>query len=389
MLLHPHHPARRPRLRRQRRPAAAHPGAGREQRRRDPAAAPHRARPGPRARRHLSALGGVLLGVAAVRVGLWWWVRTHPETSSRPCRFDIPLVLAVAILVPCAVLSALVAALLPSLRLGRLDIIGVMRGQSVSPRLNQVVPGRRPGPGRGRGRCGAVRRAAAWRRGLPGRVRRRGARPRHAAPRPRDPGGLRPARGQACPVAPRMATRDAARHRSRATPDRRGDPRRCRRADRLQHRPGQRHRAADRRPTSPSSSSRARASIYTGDAETRLSVDRGPQDAWTSSRPPLFVARPEEDPMMDAGTSAPATPGTFVSAVPERLHGDRRPSRAATATPSSGPAGQPGLRPVGRSACCRQPRSPDEWASPTPRRQPSRRARMRGRPQGPGDQAVG
>ena len=47
---------------------------------------------------------------------------------------------AMAILVPCAVLSAVVAALVPSLRLGRLDVIGAMRGQSVSPRLNRVLP---------------------------------------------------------------------------------------------------------------------------------------------------------------------------------------------------------------------------------------------------------
>ena len=39
-----------------------------------------------------------------------------------------------------AVVSALVAALIPALRLRRLDIVGVMKGQNVSPRLNRVVP---------------------------------------------------------------------------------------------------------------------------------------------------------------------------------------------------------------------------------------------------------
>ena len=87
----------------------------------------------------LSAVGGVLLGIAGVRVGLWWWVRSNPSTSFASVPLDIPW-LAMAILLPCAVLSAVVAALLPSLRLGRLDVIGVMRGQSVSPRLNKLVP---------------------------------------------------------------------------------------------------------------------------------------------------------------------------------------------------------------------------------------------------------
>ena len=66
-------------------------------------------------------------------------MRTHPDTSFASLSVDIPWT-AFAILVPCAVLSAVVAALLPSLRLGRLDVIGVMRGQSVSPQLNKVVP---------------------------------------------------------------------------------------------------------------------------------------------------------------------------------------------------------------------------------------------------------
>src|SRR6476620_4289340 len=87
----------------------------------------------------ISAVGGVVLGTLAVRVGLWWWVSTHPESSFAAIGLDIPWS-AFAILVPCAVLSAVTAALLPSLRLGRIDIIGVMRGQSVSPGLNKVVP---------------------------------------------------------------------------------------------------------------------------------------------------------------------------------------------------------------------------------------------------------
>jgi putative ABC transport system permease protein len=111
-----------------------------------------------------------------------------------------------------------VAALLPSLRLGRLDVIGVMRGQSVSPRLNKVLPvlgvalaavgalvtisGARPGMGGGdfRVAVGAIGLVLGVLLVIPallllfGRMTAR------------------------LPVAPRMATRDAARHRSRSAP---------------------------------------------------------------------------------------------------------------------------------------------------------------------------
>ena len=165
----------------------------------------------------ISALGGVLLGMGLVRVGLWSWVRTHPSSSFAGLPFDVPWT-AMAILVPCAVLSAVVAALLPSLRLGRLDVIGVMRGQSVSPRLNRVLPvvgvlaavggalvtisGARPGMPGGdfRVAIGAVGLALGVLLVIPALLVLFG-------------------RLAAClPVAPRMATRDAARHRSRSTP---------------------------------------------------------------------------------------------------------------------------------------------------------------------------
>ena len=54
----------------------------------------------------------------------------RPDTMFGP--FDVP-VLPVAIIVGCAVASAVIAAMIPSRGLGRLDIVAVMRGQSVSP----------------------------------------------------------------------------------------------------------------------------------------------------------------------------------------------------------------------------------------------------------------
>ena len=78
----------------------------------------------------LAALVGAVVGV----LGAWaviWWSRTYrPDTVFGP--FDVP-VLPVAIIVGCAVVSAVIAAMIPSRGLGRLDIVAVMRGQSVSP----------------------------------------------------------------------------------------------------------------------------------------------------------------------------------------------------------------------------------------------------------------
>ena len=119
----------------------------------------------------LAAVASAGLAVLAMRVAIWILVAKHPWTTLR--YFEAPW-WAVAAVIVMAVVSALVAALIPALRLRRLDIIGVMKGQSVSPRVNRVLPGHRCGPGRRR-------------RGRPGR--RRGdpparARHRRAAPSP-------------------------------------------------------------------------------------------------------------------------------------------------------------------------------------------------------------
>jgi putative ABC transport system permease protein len=52
--------------------------------------------------------------------------------------FDVPLG-PVLLTTAAAVVSAVIAALLPARRLGRLDIVGVMKGQSVSPRPSKAV----------------------------------------------------------------------------------------------------------------------------------------------------------------------------------------------------------------------------------------------------------
>ena len=259
----------------------------------------------------LSALGGVTLGVAAVWVGLRWWVATHPSSGFAALALDIPWT-AMAILVPCAVLSAVVAALVPSLRLGRLDVIGVMRGQSVSPRLNRVLPV-----------IGLV--AAA----LGGAVVVTGARMQSG-------GDIRVTLGAFAlvlgtllvvpallvgtgrlaahlPVAPRMATRDAARHRSRSTPTvaailagvaaltafsigLASDTEQQMAQYTPQALPGE-------------------ATIFTGDAEARLSVAAALKDVGAGLRAiPLSVVRGQEDPMGGpGGPTAAAQP--FVSAV--------------------------------------------------------------------------
>ena len=160
-----------------------------------------------------AALGGALLGVLGLSAAVAIWRATHPGTLIGS--FSIPWV-AMAIIIPCAVVSAVTAALIPSLRLGRLDIVGVMRGQSVSPPVNRVLP-----------LLGAVMVAGGglflvWTVKNAGRdyavaggavVLVLGALltvPALLA--------LAGAVASLLPVAPRMATRDAARHRSRSTP---------------------------------------------------------------------------------------------------------------------------------------------------------------------------
>ena len=260
----------------------------------------------------ISALGGVLLGVAAVRVGLWWWVRTHPATAVASVGTDIPWG-AFAILVPCAVLSAVVAALLPSMRLGRLDIIGVMRGQSVSPRLNKVVPvvglvlaviggavvlsaAQLRGGGDFRVAFGAVGLVLGTLLLVPAILVAFGAVARRL------------------PVAPRLAIRDASRHRSRSTPTvaailagvvaltafsigLASDTKQQMATYQPQALPGE-------------------GTIFTGDAETQLAVAAALRRVGGVLTTPLLIARGAEDPL-----GAPSTadaPQPFVAAVPQR-----------------------------------------------------------------------
>jgi putative ABC transport system permease protein len=262
----------------------------------------------------ISALGGVVLGTLAVRAGLWWWVSTHPESSFASIGLDIPWG-AYAILVPCAVLSAVVAALLPSLRLGRLDIIGVMRGQSVSPRLNKVVPvvglllavaggavvlsaARMQAGGDFRVATGAVALVLGTLLLVPAILVAFGA------------------LGARFPVAPRIAIRDAARHRSRSTPTvaailagvvaltafsigLASDTKQQMATYQPQALPGE-------------------GTISTGDAETQLSVDAALRHLGGAVRTtPLLIARGAADPFGPTAANS-RSPQPFVAAVPER-----------------------------------------------------------------------
>ena len=90
----------------------------------------------------------LVLGVGATAValvggvgGAWlvvrWLRETRPGEFYGP--FDIPW-LAVLVVVLAAVVSSVVSALLPAKGLARLDIVAVLRGQNVSPRLRRRVP---------------------------------------------------------------------------------------------------------------------------------------------------------------------------------------------------------------------------------------------------------
>ncbi|HMM96502.1 FtsX-like permease family protein [Phycicoccus sp.] len=85
-----------------------------------------------------SALLGVVAGV-----GTAWLVMRLTPLAGNPLfttAFDVRYGVLAAIAV-CATGSTFVAALIPARRLGRLDIVGVMRGQSVSPRPSLLVLG--------------------------------------------------------------------------------------------------------------------------------------------------------------------------------------------------------------------------------------------------------
>ncbi len=83
-----------------------------------------------------AAVLGSALGIAAASA-LLKFLNTGTHIAYAP--FDIPWV-ATAGVTTCAVLAAVLAALIPARRLGRLDIVGVMRGQNVSPAPSRLLP---------------------------------------------------------------------------------------------------------------------------------------------------------------------------------------------------------------------------------------------------------
>ena len=85
----------------------------------------------------LSALVGATVGFGAGVAAIAWSRRYSPQTMFGP--LDVP-VGPIALVVGCAVLAALIAALVPARGLARLDIVGVMRGQSVSPPARFRMP---------------------------------------------------------------------------------------------------------------------------------------------------------------------------------------------------------------------------------------------------------
>ncbi|MGL5818845.1 MAG: FtsX-like permease family protein [Phycicoccus sp.] len=84
----------------------------------------------------VSAVVGSALGVTSAVGVARWTARDGGIGLGGPLDIRPALLAAVA---GCALLSTVVAALLPARRLGRLDIVGVMRGQSVSPRPSRLL----------------------------------------------------------------------------------------------------------------------------------------------------------------------------------------------------------------------------------------------------------
>ncbi|HET6968258.1 MAG TPA: FtsX-like permease family protein [Ornithinibacter sp.] len=82
-----------------------------------------------------SAVVGTVLGVTATPLVIAWTNRDGFD-SAAPLDLRWGLLTGIAL---CAVASTMVAALSPARRLGRLDIVGVMRGQSVSPQPSMLV----------------------------------------------------------------------------------------------------------------------------------------------------------------------------------------------------------------------------------------------------------
>jgi putative ABC transport system permease protein len=161
----------------------------------------------------LAAIASAGLAVVGIRGAMWVLVWRRPWTTLRYP--EVPW-WAVAAVIVMAVISALVAALIPALRLRRLDIIGVMKGQSVSPRASRVLPviGALLAVGGGIGLVAAV---ATHQRELAiaGMAVALTVGALMLVPIVLVGAGALASR---LPVPARMATRDAARHRTRSVP---------------------------------------------------------------------------------------------------------------------------------------------------------------------------
>jgi putative ABC transport system permease protein len=260
----------------------------------------------------ISALGGCALGLVAVGAGLRWWAERHPASMYASVPLDIPWT-AMAILAPCAVLSAVVAALLPARRLGRLDVIGVMRGQSVSAPLNKVAP--------------VIGLAVA---GVGGLLVITGSQMRGGGDTSVGVGAVALVLGvlllvpallviagrlaRRLPVGPRLATRDAARHRSRSTPTVAAILAGV--AALTMGSIGLASDTAQQMATYRPQALPGEGTIFTGDTEAKLSVDATlRQFAGVVSVTPLLVVRGTEDPMAPPAPGTSQEPQPFVAAV--------------------------------------------------------------------------
>ncbi|MGL5927668.1 MAG: FtsX-like permease family protein [Dermatophilaceae bacterium] len=84
----------------------------------------------------VSAVAGTVLGVVGATAAGRWAERDGGGGLGGPLDIRPGFLAAIA---GCALVSTVVAALLPARRLGRLDIVGVMRGQNVSPRPSRLL----------------------------------------------------------------------------------------------------------------------------------------------------------------------------------------------------------------------------------------------------------
>lgn len=86
----------------------------------------------------LAGVVGAVVGVLATYTA-WLWIMPRFAPNTFMPTVAIPW-LELLPIVAVAVVASLIAAMIPALRLGRLDIVGVMKGQNTSPRLNRVLP---------------------------------------------------------------------------------------------------------------------------------------------------------------------------------------------------------------------------------------------------------